>query len=191
MARVLEQEVAALRAVFHGHAEACCLLGSLRDASGQVFDFEVVDINRAGEQALRRRREHVIGQRLAAVFMDAAALSTARRVLVTGEHAEEEIEGLQRRMAPAGDGVVVTLREPQSPDDAAAAFERQLGGLVHDFNNLLTPILAYANIGLSQVSPGQPLHEELLEIRRAAERASALIQALQYVAPKCPPGAAG
>lgn len=177
--------MAALRAVFHDHPEACCLLCSVRDEVGQVVDFEVVDVNRAGEQALRRRSEAVIGQRLAAVFMDTAALTMARRVVVTGEYEEDEVEGTRRRMVPAGDGVAVMLRGPEVSDTAAEVFERQLGGLVHDFNNLLTPILAYSNIGLSQVAPGQPLYEELLEIRKAAERVSALLQAIQQVpAPK-------
>lgn len=187
-----EQDVAALRAVFQDHAEACCLLGSLRDASGRVFDFEVVDLNRAGEQALRQRREAVVGQRLAAVFMDPTATETARRVVVSGEPIEEDIDGATRRMTPAGDGVAVTLRRSGDADPhAAEAFERKIGGLVHDFNNLLTPILAYTNIGLAQIGPGQPLYEELLEIQRAAERATALVQQVQMQqapAPKCPPG---
>jgi signal transduction histidine kinase len=189
-----EQELAALRAVFHDLPEARCLLCSLRDGSGQVVDFEVMDLNPAGERALRRTRESVVGQRLAAVFHDERALEVARQVVVAGESVEEEVEGCMRRIAPAGDGVAVTLRPPGDGHQAQAteAFERLIGGLAHDFNNLLTPILAYTNIGLSQIAPGEPMYEELLEIRRAAERASALIQQVQTTpAPKCSPPADG
>lgn len=185
-----ERAEAALRAVFHDMAEACCLLSSVRDEVGQVVDFEVVEINRAGERMLRRTREAVLGKRLAAVFYDAGAPEMAMRVVMTGEFAEEEVEGAVRRMAPAGDGVVVTLRPEGAadPGQASAALERVIGGLVHDFNNLLTPILAYANLGLGQIRPGEPLYEELSEIRRAAERATALIHSIQSSpAPKCSP----
>lgn len=185
-----ERAEAALRAVFHDMAEACCLLSSVRDEVGQVVDFEVVEINRAGERMLRRTREAVLGKRLAAVFYDAGAPEMALRVVMTGEFEEEEVEGAMRRMAPAGDGVAVTLRREggADPERASAAVERVIGGLAHDFNNLLTPILAYANLGLGQIRPGEPLYEELSEIRRAAERATALIHSVQSSpAPKCSP----
>jgi signal transduction histidine kinase len=185
-----ERAEAALRAVFHDMAEACCLLGSVRDELGRVVDFEVVEINRAGERMLRRTREAVLGKRLAAVFYDAAAPEMALRVVMTGEFEEEEVEGAMRRMAPAGDGVVVTLRREgeAGPEQASAALERVIGGLAHDFNNLLTPILAYANLGLGQTRPGEPLYEELSEIRRAAERATELVHRVQSsAAPNCSP----
>lgn len=185
-----ERAEAALRAVFHDMAEACCLLSSVRDEVGQVVDFEVVEINRAGERMLRRTREAVLGKRLAAVFYDAGAPEMALRVVMTGEFEEEEVEGAMRRMAPAGDGVAVTLRREggADPERTSAAVERVIGGLAHDFNNLLTPILAYANLGLGQIRPGEPLYEELSEIRRAAERATALIHSIQSSpAPKCSP----
>lgn len=187
-----------MRAVFHDLTEACCLLGALRDDVGRVVDFEVLEINRAGEQALRRTREAVVGKRLAAVFFDAAAPETARRVLMSEEPAEEEVEGSVRRMAPAGDGVVVVLRPmgEATPGRASdGSIDRALGGLAHDFNNLLTPILAYTNLGLAQVRPGEPLFEELTEIRRAAERASEKVREVQELqraqaagAPKQPQG---
>jgi signal transduction histidine kinase len=185
-----EQEVAALRAVFHDNAEACCLVNAVRDEAGRVVDFEVVEINRACERALRRRRDEVVGKRIAAVFFDAGAAETARRVMASGEQTTEEVEGVLRRMSPAGDGVAVTLHAAGDPGRAAVEFERVLGGLTHDINNLLTPILAYANIGLSQIGPGDPMHEELLEIRRAAERATLLISQVNP-APKCTSNADG
>lgn len=170
-----------LRAVFHGLPEACCLLASVRDEAGRIVDFEVVELNAAGERTLRRTREAVVGKRLAAVFFDAAAPESALCVVMTGEPLDEEVEGTLRRMVPAGDGVAVMLRRTDEAETGPTveALTRALGELAHDFNNLLTPILAYTNLGLGQVQPGEPLHEELLEIRRAAERASALVLRVQ------------
>jgi two-component system, cell cycle sensor histidine kinase and response regulator CckA len=52
------------------------------------------------------------------------------------------------------------------------------GGIAHDFNNLLQVITGYAALGLADVTPTEPLHVELMEIRRASERASALVRQL-------------
>ena len=52
------------------------------------------------------------------------------------------------------------------------------GGIAHDFNNLLTVINAMAELGLTQVSAGDQLHEDLQEICRAGERAAALTRQL-------------
>jgi signal transduction histidine kinase/CheY-like chemotaxis protein len=49
------------------------------------------------------------------------------------------------------------------------------GGVAHDFNNILTPIIGYAEMGLATLSEDEPLHEYLTEIMNAAERAQKLI----------------
>ncbi len=51
---------------------------------------------------------------------------------------------------------------------------RLAGGIAHDFNNLLTGILGYSEIALSALSPDDPAHACLTEIRRAGERAAQL-----------------
>jgi PAS domain S-box-containing protein len=64
------------------------------------------------------------------------------------------------------------------------------GGVAHDFNNMLTVILGYAEIAIIQLGPKHPLCNKLLEIRKAAERSADLTQQLlafarkQTVAPK-------
>jgi two-component system, cell cycle sensor histidine kinase and response regulator CckA len=52
------------------------------------------------------------------------------------------------------------------------------GGVAHDFNNLLTAIIGYTSLLLKAVPPGDPNHEDLLEIDRAAARATELTQQL-------------
>ncbi|MEA2723216.1 MAG: two-component system, cell cycle sensor histidine kinase and response regulator CckA [Gemmatimonadales bacterium] len=52
------------------------------------------------------------------------------------------------------------------------------GGVAHDFNNLLTAIIGYTSLLLKAVPPGDQKHEDLLEIDRAAARATELTQQL-------------
>ena len=55
---------------------------------------------------------------------------------------------------------------------------RLAGGVAHDFNNLLSVVLGYTGFALEAVREGDPLREDLEEIRRAGERAAALTRQL-------------
>jgi CheY-like chemotaxis protein len=63
---------------------------------------------------------------------------------------------------------------------------RLAGGVAHDFNNMLQAILGYAEMALEQVEPGLPLHADLQEIQKAAQRSAALTRQLQAFARKQP-----
>ncbi len=52
------------------------------------------------------------------------------------------------------------------------------GGIAHDFNNLLTVINGTTELAIAQLRKGDPLHDDLQEIRRAGERAAALTRQL-------------
>jgi PAS domain S-box-containing protein len=52
------------------------------------------------------------------------------------------------------------------------------GGIAHDFNNLLTAILGYCDLALESADANSPVREDLLEIRRAAQRAAELTHQL-------------
>ena len=58
------------------------------------------------------------------------------------------------------------------------AIGRLAGGIAHDFNNLLTVILGYSSILERKLSSQDPLTANVLEIRKAGERAAALTQKL-------------
>ena len=67
---------------------------------------------------------------------------------------------------------------------------RLAGGVAHDFNNMLGVILGHAEMALMQLDPELPLHSDLKEIQRAANRSANLTRQLlafarkQTIAPK-------
>ncbi|NLG35676.1 MAG: PAS domain S-box protein [Lentisphaerae bacterium] len=91
------------------------------------------------------------------------------------KHAEEDQEALQAK-----------LNQAQKME----AIGQLAGGVAHDFNNMLGVILGFTELSLEGVSPDQPLHASLLEIRKAAERSADLTRQLlafarkQTVAPR-------
>ena len=84
---------------------------------------------------------------------------------------EEEREKLQAR-----------LRQSEKMESVG----RLAGGVAHDFNNMLGVILGRTELALQGVDERLPLHQDLLEIRRAAERSAALTRQLLAFARKQP-----
>ena len=52
------------------------------------------------------------------------------------------------------------------------------GGIAHDFNNILGVIMNSAEFVAGELEPSSPGHQDVEEIRRAAERAAALTRQL-------------
>ncbi len=61
---------------------------------------------------------------------------------------------------------------------------RLAGGVAHDYNNMLTVIMGYAEIALEKVHPDQPLHGEIEEIQKAARRSTEITRQLLAFARK-------
>jgi PAS domain S-box-containing protein len=51
-------------------------------------------------------------------------------------------------------------------------------GIAHDFNNLLTVVQGYAELAASELDPGSPIRQDLLEIQTAAASAESLTRQL-------------
>jgi len=58
------------------------------------------------------------------------------------------------------------------------AIGRLAGGIAHDFNNLLTAIGGYSDLLIAQLADGDPRRQDAVEIRKAADRATALTREL-------------
>ncbi|TPW19597.1 MAG: multi-sensor hybrid histidine kinase, partial [Elusimicrobia bacterium] len=58
------------------------------------------------------------------------------------------------------------------------AVGRLAGGVAHDFNNILTAILGYAQLGRQGLPPDSPLRDDLAEIEKGALRAADLTRQL-------------
>ena len=67
---------------------------------------------------------------------------------------------------------------------------RLAGGVAHDYNNMLSVIIGYAELALDKVEPDEPLHADLEEILAAGKRSADITRQLlafarqQTVAPK-------
>jgi len=55
---------------------------------------------------------------------------------------------------------------------------RLAGGIAHDFNNVLTSITGYAELAEARLKPGDPLAEDLDEIRSVTQRGASLVRQL-------------
>lgn len=52
--------------------------------------------------------------------------------------------------------------------------------MAHDFNNVLTSVLGFTELSLTQLSPGSPLHSLLTEVYAAAQQGSQFISRLSF-----------
>ncbi|MEO8698523.1 MAG: PAS domain S-box protein [Kofleriaceae bacterium] len=58
------------------------------------------------------------------------------------------------------------------------AVGRLAGGVAHDFNNVLTVILSYAEFALEDLKQGDPLRDDMLQVKNAGMRAAELTRQL-------------
>jgi PAS domain-containing protein len=61
---------------------------------------------------------------------------------------------------------------------------RLAGGVAHDFNNMLSVILGYAELAMEKLKPDEPLFENLNEIYKAGKRSTDIVRQLLAFASK-------
>ncbi|HEU4566235.1 MAG TPA: MASE1 domain-containing protein, partial [Gemmatimonadaceae bacterium] len=102
---------------------------------------------------------------------------SVRHVLITGERVE--IDGEPHLLS-----IIQDITEYQALQQQLFQSQRMesvgalAGGVAHDFNNILTVILANAAFALRSLAPDHPAREDVEEVRRAGERGAALTRQL-------------
>ncbi len=89
------------------------------------------------------------------------------------QEARRELEE-RRRAEAALRRAEEQLRQAQKME----AIGKLAGGIAHDFNNLLSVILTCSHLAMEELKAGDPLRDDLEQIRTAGERASALTRQL-------------
>ncbi|MBC7893863.1 MAG: diguanylate cyclase [Cytophagaceae bacterium] len=119
----LMQSEAQFRAATDGSHDAFYVLRALRDARGEVLDFEFVDVNRRAEVLLGHRRDAIVGQRLCELIpanRGNGFFQKYLRVMSVGSALEEEFEvttpdvraaWIHHQVVPLPDGVAITSRD--------------------------------------------------------------------------------
>ncbi len=188
--RALPESDAVLSALASATSDVVVVL----DRDGRYQDV----VTRRGDLLVRPATE-LLGRRIHDVYPADAADRFVRwihQALDTGRSVEEEyeIDIAGRRtwfaaiVAALTDSTVLwiarEITERKALEDRLRqsakmeAVGRLAGGVAHDFNNLLTAISTNADLALDSLESGQDVHEELGQIKRAADRASALTRQL-------------
>lgn len=145
------------------------LLSTYEVAIQKNLDFEAANVKL---QQARDELERRVAERTAEL---SAANVQLKLEIEERKRAEEEREKLQNQFIQA---------------QKMESVGRLAGGVAHDFNNMLGIIIGYAEMALDQVSPAEPLHANLEEIYKAANRSADLTRQLlafarkQTVAPR-------
>ncbi|MFC3225759.1 sensor histidine kinase [Marinibaculum pumilum] len=82
-------------------------------------------------------------------------------------------EAAERRRSAA---LELRLRDLENQRERLQAIARMSGGLAHEINNMLQPILGAAEFLIDDLPPGSATHEDATVIRRCARDASAIVQ---------------
>jgi PAS domain S-box-containing protein len=160
--------------------------------------------NPAAERLFGWTREEVIGRENPVVMEQSRETIEAQRALAKQGESFTDVEARRRRKDGSFVDVTITVAATHDrtgrPDGVTVAYQdlterkqleaqffqaqkmeavgRLAGGVAHDFNNLLTVITSYADLLRGTVAADDPRGEDLGEIQRAAEAATALTRQL-------------
>jgi PAS domain S-box-containing protein len=136
----------------------------------------------SAEEDHARIRRKVQG-RLDGSYLDPGhAIYTARRKDGSTFRAEVSASLVNYRNRPAIQGIVRDVTERERLERQLRQAQRMesigtlAGGVAHDFNNILSPIIGYTELSLDELPEGNPVRGNLLEVLQAADRAKSLVR---------------
>jgi two-component system, cell cycle sensor histidine kinase and response regulator CckA len=184
------------RKLFNGMNDSFSVYEIIHDSEGKPRDLRVLDANDSYEKLTGRKTGDVVGKKVSEFNPDLNPfwIKAFAEVAETGR--SRQIDRYSRNI---GKYVEVVLFRPRAGQCAVIArdvtkrkkLEDQLrkatrmeaigqlaGGIAHDYNNLLTAILGYANILKLESEPGSSFNDAAETIEIAAERAAELTRQL-------------
>ncbi len=170
-------------------------------------DFVFADFNKAGEEIENIKREELIGKSVIQMFpgiKESGILEVFQRVWATGkaelhpvtQYKDDRIVGWRENYIyklPSGEIVAIyeDATERKKAEKEKTQMEQQLqqsqklesigqlaGGVAHDLNNMLTPILGFGQLLLEKPDEDEERREQLEEIMKAGWRARDLVRQL-------------
>ncbi len=197
------------RTLFREMLDGFALHEIICDEKGRPVDYRFLTVNPAFERLTGLKAEEVEGRTVRDVLpgIESHWIETYGKVALTGEPTSFEdfatelgrhYEVKAFRPAPGQFACILAdTTEGKRVQEDKARLEAQLqqaqkmesvgrlaGGVAHDFNNMLGVILGNTEIALGELTRGDPLFAELLEIRKAAERSADLTRQLLAFARK-------
>lgn len=179
---------------------------------------EILDANRKFLSLIGKTREETIGhgsaalwenqqerQRLLDLLKDKSSVAEFAFKMRHSEKGLRDCITSLRLYREEGilEGSIMDITERRKGEEERARLQSQLiqaqkmesvgqlaGGVAHDFNNMLGVILGHAEMAMEKISPDQPVHADLAEIKKAGERSADITRQLlafarrQTIAPK-------
>jgi signal transduction histidine kinase/ActR/RegA family two-component response regulator len=143
-----------------------------------VIDPSDLDREPIGREMLKAGLVRIVERRFVRKDGSIVPVETKTKRMQDGRYLSIVRDITERRQA---EEALVALRDREEQLRQAQKIEaigRLAGGVAHDFNNVLTAIMGYADLLLDDFRIDDPRRQDLTEIKKAAERAAGLTRQL-------------